>query len=129
MFARLFRLLRLLLLFALASAAQAADAGAAVSVPMPLVQLGAHSYFVQGQSGAASGENQGFMSNAGFVVTPAGVVVFDALASPPLAGKLLGLIRSVTPQPIRIAIVSHGRAPPERQRTWSAATARSKLVD
>ncbi len=107
MFARLFRLF---LVFALTPAAQAADAGAAVSVPMPLVQLGAHSYFVQGQSGAASGENQGFMSNAGFVVTPAGVVVFDALASPPLAGKLLGLIRSVTPQPIRIAIVSHYHA-------------------
>lgn len=107
MFARLFRLL---LLFALTPAAQAADAGAAVSVPMPLVQLGAHSYFVQGQSGAASGENQGFMSNAGFVVTPAGVVVFDALASPPLAEKLLGLIRGVTPQPIRIVIVSHYHA-------------------
>lgn len=107
MFARLFRLF---LLFVLAPAAQAADAGAAVTVPIQLVKLGEHSYFVQGQPGAASSENQGFMSNAGFVVTPAGVVVFDALASPPLAEKLLGLIRGVTPQPIRTVIVSHYHA-------------------
>jgi len=92
------------------SAAQASDAAMAVTVPMQPVKLGEHSYFVQGQSGAASSENQGFMSNAGFVVTPAGVVVFDALASPPLAEKLLGLIRKVTPQPVRIVVVSHYHA-------------------
>ncbi|ODV03361.1 MAG: MBL fold metallo-hydrolase [Thiobacillus sp. SCN 63-57] len=81
-----------------------------VTVPMKLVRLGVHSYFVQGQSGAASSENQGFMSNAGFVVTRDGVVVFDALASPPLAEKLLGLIRTVTKQPIKRVIVSHYHA-------------------
>ena len=83
---------------------------AAVTVPMQAVKLGPHSYFVQGLSGAASSENQGFMSNAGFVVTDAGVVVFDALATPPLAEKLLGLIRQVTCQPIRRVIVSHYHA-------------------
>jgi glyoxylase-like metal-dependent hydrolase (beta-lactamase superfamily II) len=81
-----------------------------VSVPMQAVQVGAHSYYVQGQSGAASSENQGFMSNAGFVVTRDGVVVFDALASPPLAEKLVSLIRRVTRQPIRRVIVSHYHA-------------------
>jgi glyoxylase-like metal-dependent hydrolase (beta-lactamase superfamily II) len=50
------------------------------------------------------------MSNAGFVVTRDGVVVFDALATPPLAKKLLGLIRTVTPLPIRRVIVSHYHA-------------------
>ena len=50
------------------------------------------------------------MSNAGFVVTRDGVVVFDALASPPLAEKLLGLIRTVTKQPIKRVIVSHYHA-------------------
>ena len=81
-----------------------------VTVPMKAIKVGAHSYFVQGQSGAASSENQGFMSNAGFVVTRDGVVVFDALASPPLAKKLLGLIRQITEQPIKRVIVSHYHA-------------------
>ncbi|HMM47542.1 MAG TPA: MBL fold metallo-hydrolase [Thiobacillaceae bacterium] len=81
-----------------------------LTVPMQAVKLGANSYFVQGLPGAASSENQGFMSNAGFVVTRDGVVVFDALASPPLAQKLLGLIREITPQPIRRVIVSHYHA-------------------
>ncbi|MEQ1663485.1 MAG: MBL fold metallo-hydrolase [Thiobacillus sp.] len=81
-----------------------------VTVPMKAVRLGAHSYFVQGLPGAASSDNQGFMSNAGFVVTRDGVVVFDALASVPLAHKLLGIIHKITPQPIRRVIVSHYHA-------------------
>jgi len=81
-----------------------------VTVPMKAVRVGSHSYFVQGLPGAASSENQGFMSNAGFVVTRAGVVVFDALASPPLAEKLVGLIRQITKQPIKRVIVSHYHA-------------------
>lgn len=96
-----------LLLICLLPAAHASDA---VTVPMKAVRVGAHSYFVQGLPGAASSENQGFMSNAGFVVTRDGVVVFDALASPPLAEKMLGLIRAVTRQPIRCVIVSHYHA-------------------
>lgn len=100
------------LLFALLSLVALPFAHAAddVTVPMKAVRVGAHSYFVQGLPGAASSENQGFMSNAGFVVTRDGVVVFDALASPPLAEKLLGLIRTVTPLPIRRVIVSHYHA-------------------
>lgn len=89
----------------------AAWAGAAdVSAPMHALQLGPHSYFVQGLPGAASSENQGFMSNGGFVVTADGVVVFDALATPPLAEKLLGVIRRVTQKPIKRVIVSHYHA-------------------
>ncbi len=102
------RLLLALLCFVCLPAAWASTA--AVTVPMQAVRLGPHSYFVQGLSGAASSENQGFMSNAGFVVTRDGVVVFDALATPPLAEKLLGLIRKVTDQPIRRVIVSHYHA-------------------
>jgi glyoxylase-like metal-dependent hydrolase (beta-lactamase superfamily II) len=102
------RLLLALLCFACLPAAWASND--AVTVPMQAVRLGPHSYFVQGLSGAASNENQGFMSNAGFVVTGDGVVVFDALATPPLAEKLLGLIRTVTDKPIRRVIVSHYHA-------------------
>lgn len=81
-----------------------------VTVQMQAVRLGPHSYYVQGMSGAASSENQGFMSNAGFVVTQDGVVVFDTLATPPLAEKLIGLIREITQQPIKRVIVSHYHA-------------------
>ena len=102
------RLLFALLLLNLSPLAHAAAND--VTVPMKAVRVGAHSYFVQGQPGAASSENQGFMSNAGFVVTGDGVVVFDALASPPLAEKLLGLIRTITRQPIKRVIVSHYHA-------------------
>jgi hypothetical protein len=84
--------------YALLPAVWAASA-VTVTVPMEAERLGAHSYFVQGLPGAASSENQGFMSNAGFVVTHDGVVVFDALATPPLAEKLVGLIAS-SQQPI-----------------------------
>ena len=102
------RILLALLFLALLPAASAKTDVA--TVPMKAVKLGPHSYFVQGLPGAASSENEGFMSNAGFVVTREGVVVFDALASPPLAGKLVGLIRRITRQPIRRVIVSHYHA-------------------
>lgn len=93
-----------------ASYAASTDKMAEVSVPMKAIKVGAHSYFVQGLPGAASSANQGFMSNAGFVVTQDGVVVFDALASPPLAQKLVQVIRSITRQPIKRVIVSHYHA-------------------
>jgi glyoxylase-like metal-dependent hydrolase (beta-lactamase superfamily II) len=102
------RLLAVLLVLFLPSLGHANDQD--VTVPMKVERLGPHSYFVQGLPGAASSENQGFMSNAGFVVTRDGVVVFDALASPPLAKKLIGLIRKTTTQPIRRVIVSHYHA-------------------
>jgi glyoxylase-like metal-dependent hydrolase (beta-lactamase superfamily II) len=100
----------LLALFCLAFLPAASAETEVVAVPMEVVKLGPHSYFVQGQSGAASSANEGFMSNAGFVVTRDGVIVFDALASPPLAEKLAGLIRKITRQPIRRVIVSHYHA-------------------
>jgi glyoxylase-like metal-dependent hydrolase (beta-lactamase superfamily II) len=50
------------------------------------------------------------MSNAGFVVTPAGVVVFDTLGSPPLGEELIRRIRKITRQPIKRVIVSHFHA-------------------
>lgn len=80
------------------------------TVPMEAIKIGAHSYYVQGLAGAASAENQGFMSNAGFVVTRDGVVVFDALGTPPLADALIKRIRQITPAPITRVIVSHYHA-------------------
>ncbi len=104
----MFRILSLLVLLGLAGLAHALDAAA--TVPMQAVKVGQHSYYIEGQAGQASSENQGFMSNAGFVVTRDGVVVFDALGTVPLARKMLGLIRQITPLPVKRVIVSHYHA-------------------
>ena len=67
-------------------------------------------YYVQGKPGIASSENEGFNSNAGFVITDDGVVVVDALGTPPLGEALVRAIRSVTAKPIRRVIVTHYHA-------------------
>jgi len=87
-----------------------ASAAEPVTVELRPVRLSEHSWYVQGMSGPVSLENQGFISNAGWVVTDAGVVVFDALGTPPLGEKLIEAIRSNTDQPIRRVIVSHYHA-------------------
>jgi glyoxylase-like metal-dependent hydrolase (beta-lactamase superfamily II) len=79
-------------------------------VAVQATQLTPHSFYIQGLAGAASTENEGFMSNAGFVVTPAGVVVIDTLGSPSLAEAMLGQIRKVTDKPVVRVIVSHYHA-------------------
>jgi glyoxylase-like metal-dependent hydrolase (beta-lactamase superfamily II) len=45
--------------------------------------------------------------NAGFIVTTAGVVVIDALASPQQGQQLLQEIRKVTQQPVKWLILTH----------------------
>ena len=82
----------------------------ALTVPLLPIKVGPHSYYVQGMLGAASSANQGFMSNAGFVITPEGVVVFDSLSTPPLAEALIAQIRKRTKTPIKRVIVSHYHA-------------------
>lgn len=66
-----------------------------------------HVHYAIGHSGAASALNQGFMSNAGFVITRDGVVVFDALGTPALAEQLIRRIREQTTLPIKRVVVSH----------------------
>jgi Zn-dependent hydrolases, including glyoxylases len=77
---------------------------------MTPVQVGPHSYYVRGASGPATHDNRGFMSNAGFVITSDGVVVFDSLGTPALGEELIAAIRHLTRQPIRRVIVSHYHA-------------------
>jgi glyoxylase-like metal-dependent hydrolase (beta-lactamase superfamily II) len=69
-----------------------------------------HVWFFQGATGVASAANKGFMSNAGFVVTPDGVVAFDALGTPALGRAMVAAIGAVTRAPIRRVIVSHYHA-------------------
>lgn len=81
-----------------------------VSVKVEAIQLSDHSYYIPGLAGAANTRNQGFMSNAGFVITPAGVVVFDTLGSPSLAQAMVERIQALTKLPIKRVIVSHYHA-------------------
>ena len=67
-------------------------------------------YYVQGKPGIASAANEGFNSNAGFVVTPEGVVVIDALGTPALGDALIAAISRVTRAPIKRLILTHYHA-------------------
>jgi glyoxylase-like metal-dependent hydrolase (beta-lactamase superfamily II) len=73
-------------------------------------QVSASAWYVEGVSALGSSANQNFISNAAFVVTPAGVVVIDALGSPALATRLIAEIRKVTPKPITHVLVTHYHA-------------------
>jgi glyoxylase-like metal-dependent hydrolase (beta-lactamase superfamily II) len=84
-----------------------------VSAPKPLMQakqVVPNVYYVQGVSELGSSANQNFISNAGFVVTPAGVVVIDALGSPELARRMLAEIANVTNKPIHTVVLTHYHA-------------------
>ncbi len=74
------------------------------------IQVTARVYYVQGQPGGASAANEGFNSNAGFVITDDGVVVIDALGTPALGDALLNAIRRITPQPVKRVILTHYHA-------------------
>ncbi len=78
--------------------------------PMVAQQVAPQAWYVEGISALGSTANQNFISNAGFVVTPAGVVVIDALGSPALAERLLAQIARVTPLPVTHLIVTHYHA-------------------
>ncbi|MBK9574475.1 MAG: MBL fold metallo-hydrolase [Rhodoferax sp.] len=73
-------------------------------------QVSPSAWYVQGLSAVGSSANQNFISNAGFVVTPAGVLVIDALGSPALATRLLAEIAKVTALPVTHVIVTHYHA-------------------
>lgn len=79
------------------------------SVDMEIKKVSKHVYYVEGIPGIAT-DNEGFISNAGFIVTTDGVVVFDALGTPSLADKLVQKIKTVTRQPIKKVVVSHYHA-------------------
>ena len=82
---------------------------APISVDMEVKKVSEHVYYVEGKPGIAT-DNEGFISNAGFVVTGDGVVIFDSLGTPSLANELIKKIRSITDQPIKKVVVSHFHA-------------------
>jgi glyoxylase-like metal-dependent hydrolase (beta-lactamase superfamily II) len=102
------KLLSAVFMLLLAGPLPAADSPPA-GVDMTLEQVSEHVYFVEGVPGVAT-DNAGFISNAGVIVTGAGVVVFDALGTPSLSQLLLEKIRQLTDEPVVRVIVSHYHA-------------------
>ena len=90
---------------ALACPAFAARA-AADSAP---IELAAGVYMLPGTGGEPDETNLGRIGNAGFIVGPRGVLVIDTGTSYRHGQALLAAIRSVTDQPVRLAIVTHTR--------------------
>lgn len=92
----------------LSLAAQSSDG--VTDIVLEPIKVSLHTYYFRGHAGMASANNKGFMSNAGFVVTNDGVVVFDALATPALGDAMVKAVRKITQQPIRRVIISHYHA-------------------
>ncbi|WP_367280484.1 MBL fold metallo-hydrolase [Ramlibacter sp.] len=97
---------------ALALALVASAAVAQPAAPRPVVpqQVSPSAWYIEGEAALGSTANRNFISNAGFIVTPAGVVVIDALGSPQLARELLAEIRRVAGKPVTHVIVTHYHA-------------------
>ena len=90
--------------------AQVAGKAANTKPLMQVKSIDPNVFYVQGVAEMGSSANQNFISNAGFVVTPAGVVVVDALGSPELARRLMAEIRKITKKPIHTVVVTHYHA-------------------
>jgi glyoxylase-like metal-dependent hydrolase (beta-lactamase superfamily II) len=95
----------------LAIAAETASPYPAITLPLKVDQVpGKPIWYSTGNPGIPGKDNEGNTSNAGFVVTSGGVVVFDALGTPSLGWALLQQIRKVTDKTIRYVVLSHYHA-------------------
>ncbi len=103
------KFLPLIILLVASQSLLAATKYAPISVDMQVKKVSEHVYYVEGKPGVAT-DNEGFISNAGFVVTGDGVIVFDSLGTPSLAHELVKKIKTITDQPIKKVVVSHYHA-------------------
>ena len=93
------------------AAGAAAPQYAPLEAPLTIEQVPGHPiYYSIGHPGVPAHHNQGNTSNAGFVVTSQGVLVFDALGTPSLGWALLQDIRKITDKPVRYNVLSHYHA-------------------
>jgi len=98
-------------LCALTAVVQSAEPYPPLVQPLTIEQVpGEPIYYTVGSPGIPEQKNQGHTSNAGFVVTADGVVVFDALGTPSLGWNLLEVIKKITTAPVRYNVVSHYHA-------------------
>ena len=80
--------------------------GALPSLALEPIRVSDSVYFVRGEAGVPSVANRGHTSNAGFVVTREGVVVFDTLGTPVLGKELIEAIRRITPSGVKSPMAS-----------------------
>jgi glyoxylase-like metal-dependent hydrolase (beta-lactamase superfamily II) len=96
---------------ATATHAQAASPYPPITIALKIDQVpGKPIYYSTGNPGVPGKDNEGNTSNAGFVITSDGVVVFDALGTPSLGWALLQHIRKVSNRKIRYVVASHYHA-------------------
>jgi glyoxylase-like metal-dependent hydrolase (beta-lactamase superfamily II) len=104
-------LLSLAACLATAVHAQTTPPYAPITIPLKIDQVpGKPIWYSTGNPGVPGKDNEGNTSNAGFVVTSDGVVVFDALGTPSHGWALLQEIRKVTDKKIRYVVASHYHA-------------------
>ncbi len=93
------------------SIAQTAPPYPPITLPLKIDQVPGKPIWVStGNPGIPDKDNEGNTSNAGFVVTSDGVVVFDVLGTPSLGWALLQEIRKLTDRKIRYVVASHYHA-------------------
>ena len=73
----------------------------------PAEQVAPDVYVIHGPLGYPSPENQGFMNNPGFIVTPTGVVVVDPGSSVQTGEMVLRQIRAITDKPVIAVLNTH----------------------
>jgi glyoxylase-like metal-dependent hydrolase (beta-lactamase superfamily II) len=96
---------------AFAAGAQTVSPYPPLTIPLKIDQVpGKPVWYSTGNPGIPGKDNEGNTSNAGFVVTSDGVVVFDALGTPSLGWAMLQQIREVTDEKIRYVVLSHYHA-------------------
>jgi glyoxylase-like metal-dependent hydrolase (beta-lactamase superfamily II) len=79
--------------------------------PLTIEQVpGTRIFYSIGNPGIPGKANEGNTSNAGYVITDDGVVVFDALGTPSLGWALLQDIQQRTDKKVRFVIASHYHA-------------------
>lgn len=84
---------------------------APLDTPLKVEQVPGHAiYYSVGNPGIPGHENEGNTSNAGFIVTADGVLVFDTLGTPSLGWALLQAVRETTAAPVRYVALSHYHA-------------------
>jgi glyoxylase-like metal-dependent hydrolase (beta-lactamase superfamily II) len=80
---------------------------ASADQPLPWYRIGENTFFLYGNIATVDETNRGLNGNAGFIVTPEGVIVIDTLGTPRLGHRLIATIRAVTDRPIRYVIITH----------------------
>ena len=67
--------------------------GHATERVLTLTPVSKNAYYAEGTSALGSPLNKNFISNAGVVIGPTGVIVIDALGSPALGKQLIDEVR------------------------------------